>query len=214
MQYLEEFLTAEDGHEIPIRFWRPNGVKNILVIAHGMAEHSERYEPLAEYLGSHQIAVIALNHRGHGMDCPEDDLGYFADYHGWEKVVNDLHTTIEYVKKEIPETPMCLLGHSMGSFIVQSYLQHHQQALTDVILTGTARVDMLKLYPSLILLSFIKFYKGKKATSKLVDFLSFGHFNRRFKPNRTPSDWLSRDDEQVDAYEADPFCGFSCRLLM
>lgn len=213
MQYLEEFLTADDGHEIPVRIWRPNTVDNILVIAHGMAEYCERYAPMADWLTEANIAVVALNHRGHGMDCEFEDMGYFADHFGWQKVVNDLHQCIEFAKKELPTAPITLFGHSMGSFISQSYFAQHSDQLAQLILGSTTRANRPKLYGSLFILSFIKFFKGKRATSKLVDYLSFGQFNRKFKPNRTDSDWINRDDNQVDEYIADPFCGFSCSLL-
>jgi len=214
MQYLEDFIDAGDGHEIPVRLWRPNTVDKILVICHGMAEYCERYTPLADWLTESNIAVIAMNHRGHGMDCPDDDLGYFADHFGWQKVIEDVDATVEFVKKQIPDVPVSLFGHSMGSFIAQNYTQLHGEKLEQVILSASNRIDRPKMIGSQLMISFIKFYKGKKATSKLVDHLSFGVFNNKFKPNRTEMDWLSRDEDHVDAYVADPFCGFSCSLLM
>ena len=213
MQYLEEFLTASDGHEIPVRVWRPNTVDKILIIAHGMAEYCERYAPMADWLTESNIAVVALNHRGHGMDCPDKDLGFFADHFGWQLVIDDLHQTIEFAKKELPEAPITLFGHSMGSFISQCYFQQHGDSIDQLILSSTNRADRPKLMVSLLMLSFIKFYKGKRGTSKLVDYLSFGIFNNKFKPNRTGDDWLSRDTAHVDAYVDDPYCGFPCSLL-
>jgi len=212
MQYSEEFLDAPDGHEIPVRMWRPKTVVKVLVIAHGMAEYCERYTPLADYLTEANIAVVALNHRGHGMDCPDEDLGHYADKDGWQKVINDLHQTIEYVEKELKDIPITLMGHSMGSFISQSYLQQHGSHLSQVILSSTDRINRPKLIGSKALITLINLIKGHKATSEMVEYLSFGIYNNKFKPNRTGSDWLSRDKEHVDAYVADPYCGFPCTL--
>ena len=212
MQYLEEFLSTPDGHDIPIRLWRPRSTRHILIIAHGMAEYCERYAPLAEWLTESDIAVIALNHRGHGMDCDDAKLGYFADHRGWTRVVDDLHQAVCFAKAQIPDCPITLLGHSMGSFIGQSYLQAYGDSVSQVIFSASNRVDRPKLLISQALIAVIAALKGRRATSGLIDFLSFGQFNRPFRPNRTASDWLSRDAEQVDAYIDDPYCGFSCSL--
>ncbi len=213
MQYLEEFVSASDGHEIPIRVWRPHSVDKIIVIAHGMAEYCERYAPLAEWLTQFNIAVVALNHRGHGMDCLDEDLGFFADHFGWQLVIEDLHKTIAFAREEMPNVPITLFGHSMGSFIAQSYFEKFND-IDQLILCSTNRIDRPKLSVSLLMLAFIKFFKGKRGTSAFVDFLSFGIFNNKFKPTRTESDWISRDTEHVDAYVADPYCGYSCTLLL
>lgn len=212
MQYLEDFIHAADGHEIPVRLWRPIHVKKILVIVHGMAEYCERYAPLADWLTEADIAVVAMNHRGHGMDCPDEDLGFFASDNGWSKVVNDLEQVIQFIQSEIPATPITLFGHSMGSFICQSYLQRPSPIIQQVILGSTNGVNRLKLTVSLGIIKTLERFKGERGVSPLIDFLSFGLFNRSFRPNRTEYDWLNRDDDHVDAYINDPYCGFSCTL--
>lgn len=214
MQYLEEFLTAPDGHEIPVRLWRPHTVDNILVIAHGMAEYCERYAPLADWLTESNIAVVALNHRGHGMDCKDEDLGFYSDIRGWQKVLDDLHQAIQFARKELPNVPVSLLGHSMGSFISQAYIQQYGDGISNLILTSTNRIDRPLVLAARTLARSISMLKGPRSTSKLIDFLSFGSFNNKFKPNRTEYDWLSRDTEHVDAYVNDPYCGFSCTTQM
>jgi alpha-beta hydrolase superfamily lysophospholipase len=214
MQYLEEFLTAPDGHEIPVRLWRPNTVDKILVIAHGMAEYCERYAPMADWLTESNIAVVALNHRGHGMDCKDEDLGFYSDIRGWQKVLEDLHQTIQFARKELPNVPVALMGHSMGSFISQAYIQQYGEGIDQLILTSTNRIDRPLVLAARTLAKSITLFKGPRATSKLIDFLSFGSFNNKFKPNRTEYDWLSRDNEHVDAYVNDPYCGFSCSAQM
>ena len=55
---------------------------------------------------------------------------------------------------------------------------------------------------------------GYDGVSPLVDRLSLGAYNRRFRPNRTSADWLSRDEEQVDAYLADPLCSHKSSVSM
>lgn len=214
MQYLEEFIDTDDQHEIPVRIWLPKHANKVLLIVHGMAEYCERYAPMADWLTKHNIAVVAYNHRGHGMDCPETDLGYFADHFGWQLLQEDLHRVVEFTRTEIPDVPITLFGHSMGSFLCQNYIQHHSDSIEQLILSASNRVQKPKIAVSLMLVSFIKFFKGKRATSKLVNYLALDSMNTYFKPNKTKVDWLSRDHEQVEAYDNDPYCGFSCSLLM
>lgn len=105
MQYLEEWLTASDGHAIPVKVWRPRAPKAMLVIAHGMAEHASRYAPLADWLNNRNIAVVAVEHRGHSDDCPEADLGHYADQDGWNKVITDFDQVVDYARSLEPEAP-------------------------------------------------------------------------------------------------------------
>jgi alpha-beta hydrolase superfamily lysophospholipase len=210
MQYLEEFLEANDGHEIPVRVWRPKSFTHILVIAHGMAEYCERYAAFAEWLTNYNIAVVALNHRGHGMDCDFDKLGFFASSHGWQKVLDDLDQTISFTKKELKGAPIVLMGHSMGSFIAQCYIQQNPASIDSLILMSTNRVKELEVKAAQAMISVLKKIQGPMATSKLFNTLTFHSFNRQFKPNRTEFDWLSRDIAHVDAYINDPYCGFLC----
>ena len=88
------------------------------------------------------------------------------------------------------DKPLVLLGHSMGSFAAQLYILDHSDLLDGVALSGTTALDLL----------------GAAAMSgrwKLED------LNASFEPARTPFDWLSRDKAIVDAYIADPLCGFN-----
>ncbi|MEJ2043964.1 MAG: alpha/beta fold hydrolase [Reinekea sp.] len=214
MQYIEEFLRTEDQHDIPLRLWRPKNVSQILVIAHGMAEYCERYSAMAEWLIEYNIAVVALNHRGHGMDCHEGDLGFFAESHGWQKVLDDLDAVIRYTKSEMKGIPITLLGHSMGSFIAQSYIQQHTKAVDNLILMSTNGIKYGQIKVAKAIVGLLKLIQGPKARSKFLDKMSFGSFNSHFKPNRSDFDWLSRDNAHVDAYVNDPYCGFLCTNQM
>lgn len=214
MQYLEELLTATDQHDIPVKVWRGRHPRAVLVISHGMAEHAGRYAPLAEWLTEHDVAVVAVEHRGHSDHCPDEDLGHFADRDGWNKLVTDLHRVVQYARSLEPSCPLTLFGHSMGSFIAQSYIQRFGDDIDALVLCATNRIDRPKLRISKLLVDAIKAIKGPRYISPWVNQLSFGAFNRGFAPNRTTHDWLSRDPNQVDAYLEDAYCGFECTLQL
>jgi alpha-beta hydrolase superfamily lysophospholipase len=214
MQYLEEWLTASDGHAIPVKVWRPRTPQALLVIAHGMAEHASRYAPLADWLNDRNIAVVAVEHRGHSDDCPEKDLGHYADQDGWNKVITDLDNVIDYARSLEPNAPLTLFGHSMGSFIAQVYAQRYGKKLDGLILCATNRINRPQLVVSKLLVDAIRAVKGQRHLSSLVTRMTFGAFNKAFKPNRTSHDWLSRDEAQVDAYLEDAYCGFDCTVQL
>ena len=210
MQYLEEWLEADDGHSIPIKVWRPRQPDRTLVIVHGMAEHAARYAPLAEWLTEHKIAVVALEQRGHSDDCPDADLGHLADHNGWQKAVDDVAQVIRYARQLEPGLPLTLLGHSMGSFVAQCVAQQYGKEIDALVLSSTNRINRPMLMASKQIVNLVGLLSGFRNASGFIESVNFGPYNRRFKPNRTDFDWLSRDTAQVDAYIDDAYCGFAC----
>ena len=106
--------------------------------------------------------------------------------------------------------PIILLGHSMGSYLAQGYLLHHSASLHGAILSGS-NFQPVALYGAARQIARVeKLRQGGKGRSALIEWLSFGSFNNKFKPVRTPFDWLSRDPAEVDKYASDPMCGFRC----
>jgi len=210
MQYLEEWLEADDGHSIPIKVWRPRQPNRTLVIVHGMAEHAARYAPLAEWLTEHQVAVVALEQRGHSDDCPDEHIGHLADDNGWQKAVDDVAQVIRYAQQLEPGLPLTLFGHSMGSFVVQCVAQQYGDEIDALVLGSTNRINRPKLLASKAVVKLVGLLSGFRNASGFIETVNFGPYNRRFKPNRTNFDWLSRDTAQVDAYIDDAYCGFAC----
>lgn len=98
----------------------------------------------------------------------------------------------------------------MGSYIAQAYLLHHSASLHGAILSGS-NFQPVALYRAARLIARAeRLRQGLRGRSALIEFLSFGSFNKAFKPNRTAFDWLSRDPDEVDKYVNDPLCGFRC----
>jgi len=181
-----------------------------------MAEHGARYERLATALTDAGIAVYALDLPGHGRTAGEGEHGHFADRDGWRIALE----AIDAVQRELVEqmrrpndkraVPIFILGHSMGSFLVQHYLVDHGGQLSGAILSATTG-DLGLFRPiALTLMRIEALIQGRRHRSKLANALSFEQFNKKFKPTRTEFDWLSRDPAEVDKYVADPNCGFLC----
>src|SRR6478672_1097312 len=118
-----------------------------------------------------------------------DEPGHLGP-NGWSALVDDLSLPIARAKADHPDVPVVIVAHSMGSFAAQQFLLDHGTDVDGVALTGTGALDLLE--PAL----------------DLSTNLDLSAFNAPFQPARTDFDWLSRDEAIVDAYLADPLCGF------
>jgi alpha-beta hydrolase superfamily lysophospholipase len=202
-------FRADDGQNLLARRWLPEGRPRAIVqIAHGLTEHSGRYARLAAALNSAGYAAYANDHRGHGPKTRPADLGHFADQGGWDKVVGDLWTFNRLIAQEQPGTPIVFLGHSLGSFLGRGFIAKHSDALAGVALSGSSGKPPLIATLGRAIARAERLRLGKRGKSELIIKMWFGDFNKAFHPARTPFDWLSRDDREVDAFVADPFCGF------
>ena len=181
----------------------------IIQIAHGMAEHADRYQDFAQALTEKGYGVYINDMMGHGKSIKNDEgLGYLPEG-GFQAAVEDLHYITGRIKEEYPGIPIFLLGHSMGSFLVQSYICRFGKDIQGCVLSGTAGKNPAAGMGA-FLASILKAIYGPSHRSKLLDNMSFGSYNNSFKPNRTKFDWLSRNNEAVDKYVQDPLCGFIC----
>jgi alpha-beta hydrolase superfamily lysophospholipase len=209
-------LTTADGVDLFAYCWLPiEQPKAVVQIAHGLAEHAGRYARLADALTSAGYAVYANDHRGHGRTVKSvDDLGFFAERHGWRKCVNDLWQLNRHVAAIHPGLPIVLLGHSMGSTLAEQFMGEYGDVLSGVVLSGAngKPTFLAKIAGAFTWAERVRL--GARGRSKLVQSLTFDAFNNKFAPARTAFDWLSRDPAEVDKYVADPLCGFSATVQL
>jgi alpha-beta hydrolase superfamily lysophospholipase len=186
-------FASEEGVKIHVHEWKPDTPPRAVVqIAHGMGEHAGRYAPLAAALTAQGFAVYANDHRGHGLSR-HTEPGHLG-HDGWNRLVADMVTLSETIRERHPGLPLVLLGHSLGSFAAQHYVLNHAHLIDALALAGTTAVDLMLAA------------QAQAAAGGVDPLLAL---NQAFQPTRTPFDWLSRDDQAVDAYLADPLCGFS-----
>jgi alpha-beta hydrolase superfamily lysophospholipase len=214
-----EWFEAGDGARLFLRRWIPAGKPlGALHIVHGMAEYGQRYERLARRLTGEGFEVWAADMRGHGKtaDPAVNDpgkgglLGHCGDRDAHRRAVEDIEEINIRIKKRLPEQPLFLMGHSWGSFLVQSTIEEYGARISGCVLSGTRGPDGFKIRMAPALLTAIAALKGCRKKSELAFALGDKPYNRPFRPNRTPFDWLSRDDKEVDKYVADPLCGMRC----
>lgn len=199
-------FTGHQATVLPGYLWLPEGeVKAVLQITHGMTEHMGRYEAFAQFLNSRGIAVAGFDLRGHGKNPGDSEVASFGEG-GWAASVEDMRLFYYLLRQRLPETPHYLLGFSLGSFLLREYLTRYPREgeINGAIIMGTGH------QPGWLVSIMMAIVKGqiKKAgfdqTTDLVRQLSFGTYNQKFEPNRTPADWLCADGVELDKYLADP----------
>jgi alpha-beta hydrolase superfamily lysophospholipase len=155
-------------------------------------------------------AVYAADHRGHGRTAiAPGDLGYFADSNGWLRAVDDLYAVRRRITADHPDVPVFAFGHSMGCMMMQHYLFSHGDSIAGAVLSGAGGGRSFPAVGGLVLALAERVRLGPRGRSWLLQRATFGSYNGRFAPTRTEYDWLSSDPAEVDAYVADPLCGFA-----
>ena len=183
-------------------------IKGVVVISHGMAEHINRYKWLIKQLNATGYHVVCADHLGHGKYINDGAApGYFSDVDDFEDVENNLIHILDYVSHKFPDLNKILIGHSMGSWIAMGVIQRYQN-IDALILTGSSLIPKETVLAQRRLVTFLSFLFGKKSYSKFIDRITMRKYNNIFSPNRTPNDWITRDETSVDEYTDDPKCGF------
>ena len=182
-------FTSTDGLRIACARWDSHEPsRGIVQIAHGLGEHIGRYLGLIEVLVGAGLVVYGNDHRGHGRTAlSSKQFGDFGEG-GFRLLVEDMVRLSEIAKEEIPEKPLILLGHSMGSFAAQLYAFDHSYLLGGLALSGSGALD-----------GVVRLAKSAPPGEDNI-------LNAPFAPARTPFDWLSRDPAVVDVFMKDPLC--------
>ncbi len=206
----EFFYPSADGKtQIHAVEWLPDGeVLAVLQIAHGLAEYVLRYEAFAAYMTGQGFAVVGNDHLGHGQSvAPGAAPLYFGPKGSWSWVVEDIHRLQMDTGRKYPGKPYFMLGHSMGSFLLRTYLICYPGTVDAAIIMGTGHQSANMTGSGSALAKVLALRGAEDKPSDLVNQLVFGAYNKQFAPNRTGFDWLSVNEENVDRYVADPLCG-------
>lgn len=204
------FLSTDGKTQLHGMRWEPDGgsVRAVLQICHGVAEHIARYDAFARYLNGLGIAVVGHDHLGHGLSLPEGGTPvYFGESNTWNTVVDDIYVLHQRIRLWYPDVPLCIMGHSMGSFLTRTYLIRYPGTVKAAVIMGTGWQPKAVIAGGMAVAKAVGAVVGENGTSDLVTNLAFGAYNKLFAPNRTSCDWLSADEGNVDAYMADPLCG-------
>ena len=206
MKSSEWTSPAHSGEgEIFSRLWAHEEPKAVLLLVHGMAEHSARYADFGSFLAENGFAVFMNDHAGHGRSAVVQ--GHFADRDGWEHVLADLHRLEADARAKYPGLPVFIFGHSMGSFLTREYIARWGGGLSAAVVCGTMGANPLLGFAR-ALASLQAAVKGPQSPGKLIESLSTGGYHKQF-PGEGPSAWLAADKSVQEAFDADPDCGFT-----
>ena len=184
-------------------------LRAVVQLNHGLAEHAARYARFAEFLKTRGVALYAHDHRGHGYTkAPDAPLGHFGAEPAADKVIADVAAIHDAIARDHPGVPVIVFGHSMGSLIAMNFmLKHAQRAAGAAIWNCNFSAGLLGRLAQLVL-AWEKFRLGSDVPSRILPKLTFGAWAKEASDGRTPFDWLSRDQAEVDLYIADPLCGW------
>lgn len=203
-------LASTTGAQLALFEARAEGnARGVVQVHHGLAEHAQRYGELARFLGARGWHVTAHDHRGHGASWAADaPRGVFAAKDGWAAVVADALAVNAHIRARDPGLPVVVFGHSMGGSVAWAQVLASPKS-ADAAAIWNANISFGGMASAVdALLRLERLLVGPQAPSRLLDSLTFKAWSKRFTPARTGFDWLSRDEAEVDAYIADPNCGW------
>ena len=203
------YYDSVSGGKIHGCRWTPEGeITAIVQFVHGIAEYAQRYDDFANFLNTRGILVVAEDHMGHGQSVNEiTPVGCFAG--GWQAAVDDTYRLMQDTMKEFPGVPYILFGHSMGSFMARTVLaKYPDSGIKAAVICGSAWMPGAVIGAGKAIATLVCKKDGEQKPSQLLQNIMFGSYNKKIEHPRTASDWLTRDNKIVDAYVADPLCGF------
>lgn len=176
-------LTGAGGVDLFWQGWLPDGEPTaVLLVAHGLGEHSGRYRSVVDTLLPEGWAVYGLDHRGHGRS--DGPRAHIEDYALW---LRDFDTFRKAVAARHPGLPVFLLGHSMGGQIALAYALDHQSDLAGLVLSAPALANTSVPKP---------LQQALKVVARVAP---------KLRPKVLDLDKISKDPEIVAAYHADPY---------
>ncbi|MBO7121953.1 MAG: alpha/beta hydrolase [Treponema sp.] len=220
------YQTMQDGTEINVMRWIPDGdPKGVIQLSHGMSEHCLRYDKMGSILAENGWVLSAHDHRGHGKTAQKAEargtgmFGYLADKDGFNKVEGDLLEVLLNLKADYPQKKCFLVGHSFGSIVAQNFMEKHGDEVDGVVLCGTTGPRQALMSAAKVVFALNALLLGKKHRSRLDANLAFFGYNKRVPRPKKAFSWLSKNDFNVQMYEADQWCGvvptaeFFCEIV-
>ena len=197
-------LSSDKKNTLCCVIYEPRSPRAVVQIVHGMSEHMGRYDMCARYLAAGGCVVVGADLIGHGRTAPsEKEYGHFDDY---SVLVEDQKLLLEKMRKKYRSLPYVIMGHSMGSFIVRSFIMRHGSDIDGAVISSTSG-KFRNIGFGIKLASLIAKTRGPYHVSKLLGQISLGSYRKAF-PGPTGFEWLSQDPTVIKAYQADRMCGF------
>jgi lysophospholipase len=207
-------FTLQDYHNnsIHVYLYEPKEkVKAVVQIIHGASEHFARYGLFSEFLAKNGYIVIGCDIIGHGLSTNNLDYVHFADKNGDLLAYESVLLVKEYIEKNYLDYPIYLLGHSMGSFLARKLIIDFPSVYSKVVISGTAYTPKMLVAVGTALTKIIKFFKGPKYVSKLIQDMSIDANQKKMRKDKIidgiNEEWLTRDKVIQQYYHNSRMCG-------
>ena len=216
-----DYLSSDGETNIEAYIWASDEVmegrriaRAILQISHGMSEHIMRYDAFANFMAGQDFIVCGNSHAGHGRSLLDHKgPGHLPYPEGSRILVEDVHALrLSMLNCYGNEIPYFVLGYSMGSFVIRTYITRYGEGLAGAILVSTGHQSA---FMATVFNSFVNFKIRNKGTdyhSKFLDDISIGAYSKMIKDAKTPHDWLSYNRNNIQDYINDTMCGFPFAL--
>ena len=203
---MQEFsVQVASGETLKGRHWPAESPVANLTIITGMDEHATRYNDFALFLNGKGINVWCLDAFGQGLNSPDPDDQEKWPVDGFFKNVEGISLMILLAQSNgLPTTHM---GHSMGSFMTQSLIQRYPGLVEKVVLCGSNGGQGALMSAANIIAKIVVRKSNWDKLNPFMDNLGLGGYAKSIKDRKTDFDWLSYNEENVQRYIADPYCG-------
>lgn len=201
----KKMKSKQDGLELELAIMEPSSNPiGIVQLVHGMSEHKERYYDFMNYLAQNGYICGIHDHRGHGASLKDPShLGYFYTEDS-SVIVDDAYQVTEYLKERYPSLSISIFSHSMGTLVSRNYLKKYDHELEKIVLCGPPTENKLAGF-AVFLAKISRIFYGKYKPNKFLNALSVGQYS---KGHESQLGWICSNPDTVEAYEADPLCGF------
>jgi alpha-beta hydrolase superfamily lysophospholipase len=209
-------IVERDGARICLRHHAAKEpARGVVMICHGLAEHAGRYRRFAAFLADRGYHVYAHDHRGHGLTtAPDAPIGRFARIDGATIVLADVAAVRALVAARHPGVPVALFGHSMGGMIAMNAAQERPEDYAALAVFNSKLNPGVAGAVGALAIKAERFFKGSDVPCMIGPKATFEAWAKSIPHARTDFDWLSHDKAEVNAYVADPLCGFSATVSM
>ncbi len=200
--------SSDNIHTLKGKIFIPEGeIKGIFHLVHGMTEHIDRYDGFFDEFAKRGYVCCGYDNLGHGKTANNaEELGFIAHKKGYDYLMRDVKVFSDKIRKNYPNVPYILMGHSMGSFIVRGTAVNYVLDPDKLIICGTGGPNIAS-GAGLLLTDIFKLLFGEKHISDIIDKTAFGTYNKRFE-GTSPYNWLTKDSEAIKKYSKDDYCTF------
>lgn len=206
------FLSSSTRNRFYVKSFMPANQrpKGIVLIITGMAEHVGRYRDFSCFLVENGYGVYAGDHPGQGKTAgTPEQTGFIDNKLSWQHTLENIRALYTNIRKNQPEIPVFLFGHSMGSVLARHFTALYPVYLQGLILSGGFLINNLVISFGINFLRLKILFEGRKKKSRWFNRMFYHQFNRHFKERPTLFEWISSESSEVEAYIADPYCGIS-----